>query len=332
MGLPEFIGDQCDACEKCVAICPGLAVTLVDFRKDAEYPTVTVPHEFTAQSIKTGDIVTVLDTEGAMLGNVEVTRVREAKANDRCLMVKVRAPPRDRVAHRGHPRPGTVGHRAVGAARPAPGRRDDRVPVRARDGRRDPRPHPRRRPRPERAEGDHAGRHGRVRRQDLPEPHQAAVPGGRRARQPDHRLHQAAGVHGGAARRLRRRLGRRRAAGGCPVRHATGRARREACDEHRHLRRRHRRRRQRGIADGAVPRRAGHQAARHRPVRQRRPGQQQGGDRRHPRHAFVAGEDPPVPRVAPHLLVVGADLRRRASSGRRAATSSWRTGRRKSAR
>ena len=92
MGLPEFLGDQCDACEKCVAICPGLAVTLVDFRKDAEYPAVTVPYEFTAQSITKGDIVTVLDTEGAMLGNVEVMRVREAKANDRCLMVKVRAP------------------------------------------------------------------------------------------------------------------------------------------------------------------------------------------------------------------------------------------------
>ena len=92
MGLPEFTGDQCDACEKCVAICPGLAVTLVDFRRDAEYPTVTVPYEFTARSIKAGDIVTVLDTEGTLLGNVEVTRVREAKANDRCLMVKVRAP------------------------------------------------------------------------------------------------------------------------------------------------------------------------------------------------------------------------------------------------
>jgi bacterioferritin-associated ferredoxin len=75
-----------------VAVCPGLAVTLVDFRKDPEHPTVTVPHEFTSQSIKAGDVVTVLDTEGAMLGNVEVTRVREAKANDRCLMVKVRAP------------------------------------------------------------------------------------------------------------------------------------------------------------------------------------------------------------------------------------------------
>jgi sarcosine oxidase subunit alpha len=92
MGLPEFVGGQCDACEKCVAICPGLAVTLVDFRKDAEYPAVTVPYEFTSTSIAKGDVVTVLDTEGEILGNVEVTRVREAKANDRCLMVKVKAP------------------------------------------------------------------------------------------------------------------------------------------------------------------------------------------------------------------------------------------------
>jgi len=92
MGLPEFVGDQCDACEKCVAVCPGLAVTLVDFRREADFPTVTVPYEFTAKSIARGDVVTVLDTEGAILGNVEVTRVREAKANDRCLMVKVKAP------------------------------------------------------------------------------------------------------------------------------------------------------------------------------------------------------------------------------------------------
>jgi sarcosine oxidase, subunit alpha len=92
MGLPEFVGDECDACEKCVAVCPGLAVTLVDFRKDDGFASVTVPHEFTSKSIAKGDVVAVLDTEGAILGNVEVTRVREAKANDRCLMVRVRAP------------------------------------------------------------------------------------------------------------------------------------------------------------------------------------------------------------------------------------------------
>jgi len=92
MGLPEFVGTQCDACEKCVAICPGLAVTLVDARKGQTWAIVTVAHEFTSKSIAKGDTVTVLDTEGAILGNVEVTRVREAKTADRCLLVRVKAP------------------------------------------------------------------------------------------------------------------------------------------------------------------------------------------------------------------------------------------------
>ena len=92
MGLPEFAGGDCDACEKCVAICPGLAMTLVDFRKDRENPVVTIPYEFTARSIKAGDVVTVLDMEGAVLGNVEVTRVRAPQYADRALLVRVRAP------------------------------------------------------------------------------------------------------------------------------------------------------------------------------------------------------------------------------------------------
>jgi sarcosine oxidase, subunit alpha len=92
MGLPEFVGNDCDACEKCVAICPGLAMTLVDFRKDPRNPVVTIPYEFTAKSIKAGDVVTVLDTEGAVLGNVEVTRVRAPQYADRALLVRVRAP------------------------------------------------------------------------------------------------------------------------------------------------------------------------------------------------------------------------------------------------
>jgi len=92
MGLPEFVGDACDGCEKCVAICPGLAVTLVDYRKDADRPTVVIPYEFSAKKIKKGDVVTVLDSEGAVLGNVEVTRVRAPKDADRALLVRVAAP------------------------------------------------------------------------------------------------------------------------------------------------------------------------------------------------------------------------------------------------
>jgi len=94
--LPTFIGEQldktCVGCEKCVAICPGLAVTLVDYRQDVEYPSVTIAYEFLEESIQVGDAVTVLDAEGHVLGNVEVTGVRAVKAFDRTIAVKVRAP------------------------------------------------------------------------------------------------------------------------------------------------------------------------------------------------------------------------------------------------
>jgi Fe-S-cluster-containing hydrogenase component 2/bacterioferritin-associated ferredoxin len=91
LGVPEYIGEGCIGCEKCVAICPGLALTLVDYRKDPEYPTVTVPYEFPPDTIHAGDVVTVLDTEGEVLGNVEVVKVRAPKFADRALLVRVRA-------------------------------------------------------------------------------------------------------------------------------------------------------------------------------------------------------------------------------------------------
>ena len=92
MGVPEFVGHECDGCEKCVAICPGLAITLLDYRKDRAQPTVVIPYEFSARRIKKGDTVTVLDSEGTVLGNVEVSRVRAPREADRALLVRVTAP------------------------------------------------------------------------------------------------------------------------------------------------------------------------------------------------------------------------------------------------
>jgi len=89
-GLPEYVGNECLGCERCVAICPGLALTLVDYRKDADYPIVTVPYEFSAKAIHEGDVVTLLDTEGAILGNGQVVKLRSPKFADRGLLVRVR--------------------------------------------------------------------------------------------------------------------------------------------------------------------------------------------------------------------------------------------------
>lgn len=94
--LPSFLGEQldktCIGCEKCVTICPGLAITLVDYRHDPDRAIVTIAYEFLKKSIEVGDVVTVLDAEGHTLGNVEVTGVRAVKAFDRTLAVKVSAP------------------------------------------------------------------------------------------------------------------------------------------------------------------------------------------------------------------------------------------------
>ncbi len=94
--LPAFVGEKggkgCTGCEKCVAICPGLAITLVDYRKDPEFPTVSIPFEFLKDTLKAGDRVVVEDTEGQPLGRVEVGAVKAIKANDRTVIVKVRAP------------------------------------------------------------------------------------------------------------------------------------------------------------------------------------------------------------------------------------------------
>ncbi|MBE0713361.1 MAG: FAD-dependent oxidoreductase [Candidatus Aminicenantes bacterium] len=94
--LPSFVGEKggkgCTGCEKCVAICPGLAITLVDYRKDQDFPTVAIPFEFLKDALKAGDTVTVQDTQGNALGRVEVGAVKAIKANDRTVIVKVRAP------------------------------------------------------------------------------------------------------------------------------------------------------------------------------------------------------------------------------------------------
>ena len=100
--LGDVLGDACIGCERCVRICPGLAITLVDPRDDPGQPVVTIPFEFDADAVHAGDVVTVLDTAGEVLGNVEVVQVRgvprkaaagaPSGGRDGTLLVKVRAP------------------------------------------------------------------------------------------------------------------------------------------------------------------------------------------------------------------------------------------------
>lgn len=90
--VAEEIGRDCIGCERCVTICPGQAITLVDYRADPSHPLVTVPFELDRRELRVGAPVAVVDINGETLGEAVVVAIHAAKVHDRTVPVKVRAP------------------------------------------------------------------------------------------------------------------------------------------------------------------------------------------------------------------------------------------------
>ena len=87
--VKTMLEDKCTGCRKCVGICPGLAIFVVD-KSGRETGTVTLPYELLPPP-KKGDIVDALDREGRKIctANVEVV-VEPDKGHT--LVVTVRVP------------------------------------------------------------------------------------------------------------------------------------------------------------------------------------------------------------------------------------------------
>ncbi len=91
MDLPVYEG-KCIGCCKCVTICPGLAITLVDFRKDVEFPTVTLPYEVSNHKVEVGNNIICVDIDGKELATLPVEQILDVKANNRTQLIKLKAP------------------------------------------------------------------------------------------------------------------------------------------------------------------------------------------------------------------------------------------------
>jgi len=92
LGIPEY-SDGCTGCGKCVSICPGLAITLVDFRNDPLNPVVTVPFELDASALTEGTPMDLVDREGAHLGRGVLLRTREAPGGVKTVLLRIRTSP-----------------------------------------------------------------------------------------------------------------------------------------------------------------------------------------------------------------------------------------------
>lgn len=90
-GRPIFNG-KCKGCMRCLAICPGLAITLVDYRQDAQNPVVFLPYEISNLRVEKGDTIACVDVDGNDLGFHTVLGARATKGSNKTWIVRVRVP------------------------------------------------------------------------------------------------------------------------------------------------------------------------------------------------------------------------------------------------
>jgi sarcosine oxidase subunit alpha len=90
--FPYDLETDCIACARCVSVCPGLAVSLVDFRKDKDYALVTLPYEQDPDKVKPGTLVTVTDIDGGELAELVIKATRKLPNYGGTTLVTVEAP------------------------------------------------------------------------------------------------------------------------------------------------------------------------------------------------------------------------------------------------
>jgi len=92
--VPNFDleGGKCSGCRRCLAVCPGLAITLVDSRRNKEYPIVSVPFEMGGSALFEGRRYQAVDERGQLLGEVGLIRRFSLKEFSGTIIIEVQSP------------------------------------------------------------------------------------------------------------------------------------------------------------------------------------------------------------------------------------------------
>jgi Fe-S-cluster-containing hydrogenase component 2 len=88
--LPDF-QNVCTGCGKCLVVCPGLAIFMIDKTYSATEAAITIPYEFLPLPLK-GDEVAALNRLGDKVCDGKVIKVKNPKNFNRTGLVTIAVP------------------------------------------------------------------------------------------------------------------------------------------------------------------------------------------------------------------------------------------------
>ena len=88
---PRYAPERCDGCGRCVALCPGMAVYLLDRSAGDGTARITVPYEMRGE-MEAGEEAWAVDGEGKPLGKGKIVKVVNMGRKDKTGLVTLEVP------------------------------------------------------------------------------------------------------------------------------------------------------------------------------------------------------------------------------------------------
>jgi Fe-S-cluster-containing hydrogenase component 2 len=88
---PLYHPEACDGCGRCVALCPGMAIFLLDRSEGGGKARVTVPYEMRGE-LRPGGEAWAVDGEGKPLGKVKIIKATAMGKKEKTTLITVEVP------------------------------------------------------------------------------------------------------------------------------------------------------------------------------------------------------------------------------------------------
>ena len=93
IGLPELDEDKCTGCGTCIALCPGLAIFVVDYTFSEDEALISFPYEFLPLP-KVASILDATDRSGNVVTKGRIVKILENENFDKTKVISIAVPKR----------------------------------------------------------------------------------------------------------------------------------------------------------------------------------------------------------------------------------------------